>query len=289
MACSLTLTLTRGAVVSDSDSDSDTEVVLAFDFGSRRVRTLAQAAIFDPTGTLEAKEGNPLHVFTSQGAEHSYSLFEGGGPARVFGVHFSPDSRFLTFIYGSVTANYGDINVVDTATRTVRQVTRGLAATDAAWRSTGGLVVQQTPYPGGATEPAFYVTTPDLGSWRKVPLDVRGMLGGFAVSPDGRLIAWSARDENDHAQVWVAGLDGTGARQLTNTLDDHRSPQFSPDGKQVAYADDDKRHVYKTVHLVGIDGTGDRVVKDRRGKPVQALWMGQWVPAGLPEYWGRHP
>lgn len=51
-------------------------------------------------------------------------------------------------------------------------------------------------------------------------------------------------------QVWTANLDGTNARPITETMEDKRYPDFSPDGRQIAY-------VTNTGQLWIMDVTGE--------------------------------
>ncbi len=66
-----------------------------------------------------------------------------------------------------------------------------------------------------------------------------------AVSPDGRTIAFTGYDSTGHthrtADLWTAGIDGSGARDLTRTLDrDPDNLRWSPDGKGVYFTAPDK-------------------------------------------------
>ncbi len=55
-----------------------------------------------------------------------------------------------------------------------------------------------------------------------------------AWSPDGKRVAF-VRYEQGHAHLFVASADGTGARSITDGLDDDGSPSFSPDGQSIVF------------------------------------------------------
>jgi len=66
-----------------------------------------------------------------------------------------------------------------------------------------------------------------------------------AVSPDGRTIAFTGYDSTAHthrtSDLWTAGLEGSGMRDLSRTLDrDPDNLRWSPDGKGVYFTAPDK-------------------------------------------------
>ncbi len=63
------------------------------------------------------------------------------------------------------------------------------------------------------------------------PLDVSGEIGEFALSPDGKEVAFVARGE-----VFVASVEHGTTRRITNTPEQERSVSFAPDGKSLLYA-----------------------------------------------------
>jgi Tol biopolymer transport system component len=77
------------------------------------------------------------------------------------------------------------------------------------------------------------------------------VFGGPAISPDGRRVAFSVR-ENARTILYVMQADGTNARVLANSLDLQGSPAWTPDGGSITSAADD----HGTPHLfrVPVDG-----------------------------------
>ncbi|HMD20845.1 MAG TPA: hypothetical protein VKH40_11010 [Alloacidobacterium sp.] len=77
------------------------------------------------------------------------------------------------------------------------------------------------------------------------------VFGGPAISPDGRHIAFSAR-QNRQTLLYLTQADGTNARVVTDSLDLQGSPAWSPDGRSItsAVADRGAPHLFR----IPIDG-----------------------------------
>ena len=67
-----------------------------------------------------------------------------------------------------------------------------------------------------------------------------------AISPDGKTVAFSYRGD-----IWLVDRDGGRARLLTSHAGHERSPVWSPDGKEIAYAGD--RNGNYDIFVVPID------------------------------------
>jgi dipeptidyl aminopeptidase/acylaminoacyl peptidase len=72
-----------------------------------------------------------------------------------------------------------------------------------------------------------------------------------AISPDGRLVAYTLRDTNwdDNAyetEIWIADVESGKTYALTNAKKSSQSPAWSPDGSRLAFTSDrtDKRQIY---------------------------------------------
>jgi Tol biopolymer transport system component len=61
------------------------------------------------------------------------------------------------------------------------------------------------------------------------------IFGGPAIAPDGRAIAFSAR-QNGKTLLYVVQADGTNARIVTNSLELQGSPAWAPDGQSITSA-----------------------------------------------------
>ena len=88
-------------------------------------------------------------------------------------------------------------------------------------------------------------------------------VGEFAWSPDGTRIAFSAQRDPDliseeTADIYVVTVSDRKAKEIVSTPGPDRNPQWSPDGKQIAYetADGSKYFFYTNMKIAVVDADG---------------------------------
>lgn len=80
-------------------------------------------------------------------------------------------------------------------------------------------------------------------------------------SPDSRSLVFSS-DRGGTMDLWIKDVSAppsSGERRLTSSLGAELTPAWSPDGKTIAYVDQDSR-----LHVIGADGSGDRALTEPR-------------------------
>jgi Tol biopolymer transport system component len=76
-----------------------------------------------------------------------------------------------------------------------------------------------------------------------------------AFAPSGNRIVF-VDATGDPRDLFTMRLDGSHRRNLTNTAADEWGPEFSPDGKRIAFTSNSRRHRYGySVHTMRADGT----------------------------------
>jgi len=83
------------------------------------------------------------------------------------------------------------------------------------------------------------------------------------LSPDGRTIAYTvshvdAEKEEEYVAIWLLSLETGESRQLTGGLARDTNPQWSPDGKQIAFLS--TRGGKQQIYLIPVDGGEARVL-----------------------------
>jgi Tol biopolymer transport system component len=94
----------------------------------------------------------------------------------------------------------------------------------------------------------------------------------YERTPNRQLERALAYDRNDGTELWTSDAKGGDLKLLVSFNDrgypvaSAHDPSVSPDGKQVAYVEsgtvDSSNPYYDVIHIIGIDGTGDHVLRD---------------------------
>jgi len=97
------------------------------------------------------------------------------------------------------------------------------------------------------------------------------------ISADGKKLIY--HENQPLAQIWIAGLDGSGARQVTLDTRWRVAPQLSPDGRQIAFAMSDPGGNTMHVYTLNRDGTGRQQVSFGNERARAPRWSpdGKWI------------
>jgi Tol biopolymer transport system component len=98
--------------------------------------------------------------------------------------------------------------------------------------------IQPTPTPPARTIPrADYLIDLNTGEMTQLPPDgIAGSGYGYAVSPDGTMVAYTSGSSiAGTQQVFIATLDFTDVQQVTHDRRGAQAPAWSPDGAAIAY------------------------------------------------------
>jgi Tol biopolymer transport system component len=98
-----------------------------------------------------------------------------------------------------------------------------------------------------------------------------GLYGNVNLSPDNKNVAVDEIDRDGrHVNIWIHGLATQSARRLTFHLAVDQLPSWSPDGKRIAFASNQKFHF--TIYLKNSDGSGSEQELIDLGVPQQNIW-----------------
>jgi Tol biopolymer transport system component len=93
-------------------------------------------------------------------------------------------------------------------------------------------------------------------------------VGAPEISPDNKLIAFTYRDKNKAAQIWLMNRDGSNPHELyKSSSQEAHDPTWSPDGTQILFAMG--RGENNKLYIMGFDGRDPQVVNnsiDTRGR-----------------------
>jgi len=111
----------------------------------------------------------------------------------------------------------------------------------------------------------LFVMDADGSNVRLITQAERGFLGDTTWSPDGKFIAFA-----DRAGIYVVGVDGSAKRRLVEGY----SPDWSPDGRSIAYNTDNEE-----LHIIDVDGSKDRLVRIAGYHIYEPGWSpdGAWI------------
>ena len=98
--------------------------------------------------------------------------------------------------------------------------------------------IRPIPPPTNASVPKVDFTIDlDTGTTKPLPAAILETpeTGSYAVSPDGSMLAFVGLAADGSTQIFVANIDGTGIRQVTQDSLGASDPSWSPEGSQLVY------------------------------------------------------
>ena len=158
-------------------------------------------------------------------------------PAEDSQPAWGPDGRIAFF--SDRDAEKLELYILDPRDGSLRRMTENaFYESGAAWAPDGSALVftRYVPPPegeehGGRGE----VIRLDPATGEERPLTNHGGYnGGLSYSPDGRFITFHRTAEGG-SELWIMEADGSNPRPLTDTTIDEYSPEWSPDGRWIAF------------------------------------------------------
>jgi Tol biopolymer transport system component len=109
-------------------------------------------------------------------------------------------------------------------------------------------------------------------AWQKYVRQLNEALSADSPAPGGELALWCARNAlRNSFSIWRIRADGTGLAQISSGEDPVWPPHWSPDGKQLAYAQGDG--ALARVRVLDADTYMSRTVAIERGAAPSISWL----------------
>jgi len=109
-------------------------------------------------------------------------------------------------------------------------------------------------------------------AWQKYVRQRTEALSAESPPPGGELVLWCARDALQNSfSIWRVRADGTGLTQISSGEEPVWPPHWSPDGKQLAYAQGDA--ALARVLVMDADSLVTRTVAIERGTAPSISWL----------------
>jgi Tol biopolymer transport system component len=161
--------------------------------------------------------------------------------------------------------------------------------------------IKPTPTPEPSlTAPEAYLIDLNIGEMTPLPESIGGSYGspqgGYTVSPDGTMVAYTSPDDTGTRQVFIANLDGTDIQQVTHDRREAAALDWSPDGAAIVYDAMEKSERGDIYNIFVLDlATGEitRVTNEKPRRTCSAFCPGgadapQFSPDGASIIYDLH-
>lgn len=215
----------------------------------------ALTSIVPQTLTAQATRGQSVVVQS----EPKYTRIFGSDTMSIGYSALSPDGRWIVFSR-SLGSNTSNLWVISARGGSPTQLTSGLHRDDLpAWFPSGDRIafISDRPSPPGAMQtyvmsiPFDAQTGRTAGAAQQVSLEAAFYA---AVSPDGRSIVFETPELPGKRRLMVVPSAGGTARTVVRTAGLMHIPQWSPDGREIYFADKAPGATERTLMRVSADG-----------------------------------
>lgn len=201
-------------------------------------------------------------VLTGQRTRVSMRAGINGAPA------WSPDSRKLALTLSGDTG-HPQIYILDLATQRLTRITDVPAInTEAAWSPDARYIYFTSDRAG---EPQIYRIGATPGSPTQRITFTDEYNAGPHLSPDGKLLAMTTRDDSGAYRIAVQNLVTGDFRVLTHGRLD-QSPSFAPNGATIMYAERPGRGQAGILATISVDGLTGLSLKPTQGEVRDPAW-----------------
>ncbi|MCB9743303.1 MAG: Tol-Pal system beta propeller repeat protein TolB [Alphaproteobacteria bacterium] len=197
---------------------------------------------------------------------------------------WSPDGGKIA--YTSYAAGNPDTYIADLAKGRITRVSNRVGVNTGAAFHPKGTPLALTLTSGAAGDTDIFTIDPVTGAKIARLTNAPGIDVGPSWSPDGTQIAF-ASERSGGLQIYVMGVDGSGARRVSFQGNHNADPSWSPRGDRIAFVGRDGNF---DVFTVGTDGKGMLRITQGEGDNEDPTWSpdGRYLAFTSTRSGGRH-
>jgi TolB protein len=235
---------------------------------------ITYSANYDPTFSPDGKrmifikllEGHEQLFVADAGGNNERQLTRDGNDKE--DPAWSPDGGRLAYIVIGPKNSMHMMNIDGTGDRILTPPTQ--SPIHPAWMPDGKSLLYCTDddlRPPLKNDASIYRIDAENGTIRTI---ISGGVNTYPVpSPDGKKIAFRKFQDNN-SEVFVANIDGSGIKNLTNHPAFEGWPAWSPDGQRIAFAGN--RNSAYQIFVMNADGSDVRLAANTEGRATAPQW-----------------